>query len=139
MIEAIIVANLMKDVDFDRVSANEVLCLAENIYHEARGESLLGQQAVAHVTLNRVADNRWPDSICDVVYQKSQFSWVSNSPAIHNIEAFENSVSVALNAIREISEDPTNGATFFLQNSISPRWSRSLEVSVVIGGHKFLR
>ena len=49
--------------------------MALNIYHEARGESIEGQYAIAHVTLNRVASTKWPDSICDVVYQPYQFSW----------------------------------------------------------------
>ena len=50
-------------------------CLAMNIYHEARGERWEGQIAVAHVTMNRVAHDEWPNNVCDVVYQKKQFSW----------------------------------------------------------------
>jgi len=44
-------------------------CLAENIYHEARGESTLGKIAVGLVTINRVRDARWPSNICSVVYE----------------------------------------------------------------------
>ena len=57
-------------------------CLALNIYWEARSESLLGQLAVAAVTLNRVAAPAFPDSVCEVVFQGEergrhlcQFSW----------------------------------------------------------------
>lgn len=45
----------------------EIQCLAENIYFEARAESYSGKAAVANVTKNRVADKRWPNTLCGVV------------------------------------------------------------------------
>jgi len=45
----------------------EVMCLAENIYFEARAESFSGKAAVGNVTRNRVKDSRWPNSYCNVV------------------------------------------------------------------------
>jgi len=45
----------------------EVMCLAENIYFEARAESFSGKAAVANVTRNRVNDARWPSTYCAVV------------------------------------------------------------------------
>ena len=55
---------------------SEIECLALNIYHEARGESLIGQQYVAQVTMNRVRSNRFiADTVCEVVFQRRQFSW----------------------------------------------------------------
>jgi len=50
-----------------------LLCLAMNVYFEARGEPDSGQQAVAHVTLNRARENA--DSVCSEVYKRNQFSW----------------------------------------------------------------
>ena len=60
-------------------------CLAENVYHEARGEPIDGQYAVAEVTMNRVASKHYPSTVCEVVYQEnfdvirkrnvSAFSW----------------------------------------------------------------
>lgn len=47
----------------------EMKCLAENIYFEARNEGLIGQIAIAYVTMNRVYSKRHPSTICDVVYQ----------------------------------------------------------------------
>ena len=61
-----------------------LICLALNVYHEARGEAFEGKQAVASVTLNRARDRRFPNTVCDVVKQSSrrkgrrracQFSW----------------------------------------------------------------
>ena len=58
-------------------------CLALNIYREAGHEPFEGKVAVAQVTLNRVVDSRFPNTVCDVVYEKTavyskvicQFSW----------------------------------------------------------------
>jgi len=47
----------------------ELICLATNIYWEARNQSFAGQIAVGLVTLNRVRDFRFPDTVCDVVYE----------------------------------------------------------------------
>lgn len=53
----------------------ELDCLAKNIYHEARGESREGKLAVAHVTMNRVHSNRFPDTVCGVVHQAVYSKW----------------------------------------------------------------
>jgi hypothetical protein len=55
-------------------------CIALNVYFEARSDNMSGQYAVAHVVLNRVQDNRWPNDVCNVVTQRNdnnvcQFSW----------------------------------------------------------------
>ena len=51
------------------IDEDELHCLAKNVYHEARGESKAGKLAVAHVTLNRVHSDEFPDTVCGVVYQ----------------------------------------------------------------------
>ena len=64
-------------LELERVhSQKEIACLAVNIYHEDRGESSEGQLAVAFVTLNRVASEAYPNTVCGVVYQgKHRPSW----------------------------------------------------------------
>ena len=56
------------------LSEDDLECLVRNVYHECRGESLIGQAAVAHVTLNRVRSPAYPDTVCGVVWQSGQFS-----------------------------------------------------------------
>ena len=51
-----------------------LICLAMNIYHEARSEPIAGRVAVAEVTLNRVESKYYPNDICGVVYQKGKKS-----------------------------------------------------------------
>jgi spore germination cell wall hydrolase CwlJ-like protein len=58
----------------------DILCLTANLYFEARGEGVKGLKAVADVTLNRVKSKKYPSSVCKVVFQKSQFSWVNEVP-----------------------------------------------------------
>ena len=81
--------------------AEALMCMALNIYHEARNQSMVGQVAVAEVVMNRVEDSRFPDTICEVVKQavtykntdkpvlhKCQFSWYcdgqKDEPALPN-------------------------------------------------------
>ena len=69
----------------DKPDHNEVLCVAENIYFEARAESYSGKAAVANVTRNRVLDNRWPDTYCEVVQQgPKRESWKTKQTADKN-------------------------------------------------------
>jgi N-acetylmuramoyl-L-alanine amidase len=58
----------------------DIRCLAENIYHEARNQGTAGWLAVASVILNRVTDDRFPDTICGVVFQaETKESWKTKS------------------------------------------------------------
>ena len=52
-----------------------IMCLAMNVYWEARNQSIAGQVAVAQVTMNRVASPDYPNDVCGVVHQHKQFSW----------------------------------------------------------------
>ena len=96
--------------------AEALLCLTLNVYHEARGEPFLGQVAVAEVTLNRVDDLRWPDTVCEVVYQPYQFSWTledKDPPA--DLIAFHRAKQAAEYAMENRSN------TCLLYTSPSPR------------------
>ena len=54
----------------------ETQCLAENIYHEAKNQGTAGWSGVASVTLNRIKDSRFPNTVCEVVKQgPTRESW----------------------------------------------------------------
>ena len=60
----------------------QMVCLAENIYFEARAEGIEGKAAVANVTRNRVNSELFPNSYCDVVQQGPvRESW--NKPGVY--------------------------------------------------------
>ena len=46
----------------------DVECMAKNIYFESRSDNMAGQFAVADVVLNRVKDKRYPNTVCEVIY-----------------------------------------------------------------------
>ena len=116
-------------------------CLAMNIYHEARGEGIDGQLAVAHVTLNRVADERWPDNICDVVYQKNQFSWTHTikNQQPRELKAWWIAKAIAHDVMNGKSDDNTGGANFYHANYVDPSWNKKSEMirTTKIGTHIF--
>ena len=83
MISKIVVATTLALFSTDAYTSKvdkfkqDLYCLAANLYFEARGESIKGQIAVAEVTLNRVKANQYPNSVCNVVFQRKKFTWVA--------------------------------------------------------------
>lgn len=118
-----------------------MVCLALNVYHEARGQATIGQEAVAHVTLNRVTDNGFPNDVCAVVYQKHQFSWYWDGKSDRTKEpgAWAKAQEIAKAALRAESKDPTNGATFYHTDKVSPKWAKSFTIVATIGDHIFYK
>ncbi len=125
-------------------------CLALNIYHEARGEPMAGQYAVAEVTMNRVASKRYPDTVCEVVYQQNwdrlrgryvgAFSWTElESKARLNKKAWRRA-SQAAEAVYYGRAAPTvSGALFYHAKYIKPSWAKRKKPVARIGKHIFYR
>ena len=61
--------NIEFDIYPDLIESEEAHCLALNVYYETRSDNLAGMYAVSDVVLNRVRDTRYPNTICEVVYQ----------------------------------------------------------------------
>ena len=122
-----------------------LMCMALNIFFEARSEPIQGQIAVAEVTLNRVASDDYPNTICEVVLQQNsqgcQFSWwcdgKSDSPKEHN--SFQTSKSLARLMIDDgqyISVVGKN-ATHYHTDDIKPYWSDDMVKVEQVGKHIF--
>lgn len=130
-----------------------MLCLALNIYHEARNQPVKGQVAVSHVVLNRVADKRYPNDVCSVVQQakrtkygklilhKCQFSWWCDGKSDHprDSDAFRWAMHVSLGVIYGQYPDLSNGATHYHSDKVSPKWAIKKVKTAVIGNHIFYR
>lgn len=126
----------------DSVYQNDQLyCLAQNIYFEARGESIEGQAAVAWVTLNRLLGEDHPDTICKVVWQDSQFSWTHDgkSDKPRDAASWGLAQDIALDMVYTYDPllDPTSGSTYFHERSIRPSWSKRFERVGQIDNHIF--
>ena len=146
----------------------ETTCLAKNIYFEARNQGTAGHIAVAAVTLNRVADDRYPNTICEVVYQgphrpswkgtgemipvrhKCQFSWYCDGKSDNIPSRGTNGTGQdAYKDIYLLSEllingtittvDITEGATHYHADYVRPAWRRTLTKTVEIEDHIFYR
>lgn len=114
----------------------DIQCLADNIYHEARGEPFQGQLAVAQVTVNRFQSNRYGRSICDTVHQPKQFSWTSNKPRARDKKRWQTSYTMAQFVLRGYGL-PKFTALFYHNHSVNPRWNRNKPVVKVIHNHVF--
>ena len=125
---------------------DEIACLAQNIYFEARNEPDEGKIAVSHVVMNRVSAARFPDTICNVVRQggelrlhKCQFSWWcdgrSDKPGSRS--SWEHSVELALMVYWGQTLDPTRGALWYHADYVDPYWRGDFIQGRQIGRHIF--
>lgn len=102
--------------------SNSVICLAKNIYHEARGEPLAGKLAVAKVTINRVESKQFADTICGVVYERGQFSWTANrSLKVVDRNAWQESLNIARDAVHNGLDEVKLSALYFHSTAIKPK------------------
>jgi len=136
----------IEDTDIEIVTDEELHCLQQNIYFEAGNQSTLGQVAVAWVTLNRVDSDRYPNSICKVVWQRKQFSWTHDgkpdSPAANVLEqrAWEDAGLVAEVALLDWAQNeqsPIDAATMFHADYVTPYWTTAYDQVVQIDTHIF--
>jgi len=128
------------------ISEEDRYCLQQNIFFEARNQSTLGQAAVAWVTLNRVESARYPNTICEVVWQHKQFSWThdgkSDTPSDNVLEqrAWEDAGIVTdvvlLDWARGINS-PVEDATMYHADYVEPYWSSAYDQVVQVDTHIF--
>jgi N-acetylmuramoyl-L-alanine amidase len=128
-------AKQKKRIKGPKLAKTEVSCMAQNILHEAGGESYLGQKAVAAVTMNRVLSHKFPKTVCGVVYQRGQFAWVGKRS---NKQVPERIQEIAHQYVNSYTKelDVTNGSTYF-NSSKNSKWK--LNKIMKIGGHTFYK
>jgi spore germination cell wall hydrolase CwlJ-like protein len=133
-------AELVSEYAGTQTTDSEQECLAGAVYFEAKGEPLHGQLSVAEVVLNRARSGRFPASVCGVVKQRGQFSFIRGGrfPAIARTSlAWKRAVAIAHIAVRDLADGPAPKALFFHAKRVSPRW-RLTRVAMV-GNHIFYR
>lgn len=117
----------------------ECSSLARAVVYEARGESAIGQAAVAHVILNRSQHPDFPDSIPSVIKQPKQFSfygyeWKQKAPRRQD---WDNAYSISYDVLTGTLEDVTLGSTFYATVGTSPKRLGDVEYVMTIDNHKF--
>mgnify|MGYP002622725484 CR=1 FL=1 len=134
-----------KNINCENYRRNELVSLACNIYFEGRGETVEGRYAIAHVTMNRVEDSRYPSSVSRVVWQRkgrvSQFEWTldGKSDKIRNKAAWADSLKVAYDVINNRHKDNTAGSTHYHADWMTPYWAKTLDKKGKIGKHIFYK
>ena len=119
-------------------------CMAVAVYHEARGESLEGQVAVARVIMNRAASGKYPGTWCEVVKQPWQFSFVNphsgQFPSVdQDSAAWRKAVGVTRLAVANAVQSVPTDCLWYHANYVSPSWGRRLTRVSQIGAHIFYR
>jgi N-acetylmuramoyl-L-alanine amidase len=119
-------------------------CMAVAVYHEARGESLEGQLAVARVIMNRAASGKYPSSWCGTVKQPWQFSFVNPRSGAFpytdtNCEAWRKAVGVTQLAIANAVPSVSTDVLWYHATYVAPSWGRRLSRAQQIGTHIFYR
>ena len=121
---------------------DEANCIAVAVYHEARGESLEGQLAVAQVIMNRASSGKYPANWCGVVKQPWQFSFVRHGefPSVDvSSDAWRKAVGVTRLAVANAVPSVPKDCLWYHANYVAPRWSNNLQRVEKIGAHIFYR
>jgi spore germination cell wall hydrolase CwlJ-like protein len=150
-------------IDVSKIDPEQAYCLAKNIYYEAGNEDIRGQFAVASVTLNRVKDSQFPNTVCNVVKYSIKtknnkaicaFSWYCTNerkgkdvPIINKngtinqtvVDQFQIASVIAISVLGSKVADNTYGATFFHNASVHPSWVNTLTKTAKIGNHTFYK
>ena len=143
------------------IDEEQALCLAMNVYHEAKGETLAGKSAVAHVTMNRVAHKKYPNNVCDVIFDaqtrvnwkgnivpirdRCQFSWYCDGKADdiiskENNHAWRLAQDIAFNVmVFNKYSGLVEGATHYHADYVDPSWNKTITLVTKIDDHIFYR
>lgn len=124
-----------KLAELRKYSEEEIRLLARIIVAEAEDQSYQGKVAVGGVVMNRVKSHKFPKTIRGVIYQKGQFSPISNG-RFYRVQVTQEDIEAAKAAI--MGEDPSQGSLFFYDPQIATDgWIRTRTVNTVIGDHNF--
>lgn len=115
-------------------------CLASSVYYESKGEPLNGQLAVAQTIMNRTTSGRFPETVCGVVRQPGQFSFLKGGSIpepSHANNAWQRAVAIATIARQGLWKQIAPAALFFHARRVSPGWGKVRVAS--LGNHIFFR
>lgn len=128
-----------------QIPDNDLDCLTQAIYYEARNESEAGQAAVAEVVMNRVRHPAYPDRVCAVVYQRNsrtcQFTFTCDGSIGRSAvrpAAWARAQRIARDVLegRHAGQLPANSVNYHA-NYVSPSWGQRLARVRQIGAHIF--
>ena len=121
-----------------------LFCMAMAIFYEARDQPLFGQQAVSEIVMNRVESPRFPDTVCEVVFQRKQFSFTHDSLS-DNYKGYDGNMfdSQAIVISEELAKSYIKGerlgltSTHYHATYVTPYWTKIYQQDGRIGDHLF--
>ena len=120
----------------------DVFWLSQNIYHEARGESDFGKLMIGLVTLKRLDNGRWGDTVKDVVTAHKQFSWYSDGKCDipKDKEAYKRAKGVAILSyvVYSVLRDDIS-VLYYHNNNVSPYWAKKMVKVAMVENHTFYK
>lgn len=121
--------------------------LIQNVLHEGRGESLLGQLAILEVVYERTYRADFQDSASSVIYQPYQFSWTIEGHPI-GVPTDEEELAAAQLVYTYLydglPDSPVKGATHYLNPDVIPEhllpnWYYVYDFVGRVGNHEFYK
>jgi spore germination cell wall hydrolase CwlJ-like protein len=87
--------------------------------------------------MNRVRDHRWPDTVCEVVYQPYQFSWTAGNPVIDDVQAWSIAYAIASGAVSGELVSMVGPANHYHAITVAPKWAENMKRIRRINNHIF--
>jgi spore germination cell wall hydrolase CwlJ-like protein len=118
----------------------EQTCMTQALYYEARGEGQRGQEAVAEVILRRMKSGNRPSTVCGVVREPHQFSFVTDGSMSRRLDrqAWDAAHDLAVRILSgKIVTSLTKRATYYHQVDVTPAWSKIFVRTAIVGNHVF--
>lgn len=130
----------------NKFKESEKQCIVTALYHEARGEGEFGMKAIANVIHNRYKHPNYPDTYCEVINQKRQFSYTLERKAEGEELKQLHRDRLAYKTAEEIAEDMLDGklqkflpenTLHYAKASVKNYWTKTKKVIADIGNHRF--
>ena len=144
-------SGLVEDESKSKVHNKQVLCMAANIFAEARGEGKEGMKAIAAVTANRVLSGKYPNTVCGVVKQPNQFSWTMDNSMLYLLNgppvdlnekdylAYQFAYNIAQKPIKELTFAIPKEILHYTHKNIRNKWTKKMRIVHRWGNHVFYK
>ena len=129
MLSKILITIILSFMSFQTFANSQIDCLAKAMYFESRGGKPHEQLNVGHVVLNRIDNDKFPNSVCNVIADRKhsiQFPWYYKGRHINDNKTFKEIKVLASNLYNSYVSgnrvDTTKGSLFFHSRTIDPGW-----------------
>lgn len=131
-------------------SPEEITCLTINLFQEASGEPLKGQELVVQVVINRKNHlKKFGRTYCEVIREPYQFSWMLDIGKAYMLEAkqplstkeYRKYSKVVLDVLERQHKvlDSDKEILYYHSTAVKPKWSRKMTLVYRVGNHLFYK